>query len=58
MTHPICHAALRVLFLLFVGVIAVICAVQVCYLAIVDTALRNDLFALVFGKPEHWGATG
>jgi hypothetical protein len=40
------------LFLLFVGVIAVICAVQVFYLVIVDVELRNDLFERVLGKPE------
>jgi hypothetical protein len=53
MTHTICHAALRALFLVFAGLMLVICVVQVCYLVIVDAALRNDLLERVFGKPER-----
>jgi hypothetical protein len=53
MTHPICHALLRALFVLFAGLILAICAVQACYLVIVDEELRNDLFEHVFGKPER-----
>jgi hypothetical protein len=53
MTHTICHALLRVLFLVFAGLILVICAVQVCYLVIVDKAYRKDLFEREFGKRER-----
>ena len=53
MTHLICRALLGVLFLLFAGVILVICAVQVCYLLIVDKAYRKDLFEREFGKQER-----
>jgi len=53
MTHTICHALLRVLFLVFAGLIALICAAQVLYLVIVDKAYRKDLFARGFAKPER-----
>jgi hypothetical protein len=53
MTHTICHALLRVLFLVFAGLIAVICAAQVCYLVIVDKDYRKDLFERELGKPER-----
>jgi Ni,Fe-hydrogenase I cytochrome b subunit len=53
MTHSICHALLRVLFLLFAGVILVICVAQAFYLVIVDKEYRKDLFERELGKPER-----
>jgi len=50
MTHLICRALLRVLFLVFAGLILVICAVQVLYLIAVDEAYRKDLFERELGK--------
>jgi hypothetical protein len=45
-----------VLFLLSAGVIVCICAVQVCYLLIVDKDCRNDLLEPVYKwlKKKGW----
>jgi hypothetical protein len=45
-----------VLFLLSAGVIACICAVQVCYLVIVDKDCRKDLLEPVYKwlKKKEW----
>ena len=53
MTHLVCQALLQVLFILYVGLIAVIFVGQACYLAIVDVECRKDLLEFVFGKQER-----
>jgi len=53
MTHLICRALLQVLFLVFAGLILVICAVQVFYLVIADRAYRKSLFGREFAKQER-----
>ena len=58
MTRLTIRALLAVLFVLCVGLMLAICAVQVCYLVTVDKAYRNVLYGRVFGKQKLWDGIG